>query len=81
MNKTNCPNCGAPITGPKCEYCDTIFIDEKKEAIAECCNHMCDCSGSLIIKMKELWSAEKTKELYEEAIKAMKKYSERKRFV
>lgn len=21
----NCPNCGAPITGPKCEYCGTIF--------------------------------------------------------
>lgn len=22
---TNCPNCGAPITGAKCEYCGTIF--------------------------------------------------------
>lgn len=22
---TNCPNCGAVITGPKCEYCDTRF--------------------------------------------------------
>lgn len=22
---TNCPNCGAPIVGPKCEYCDTVF--------------------------------------------------------
>ena len=21
---TNCPNCGAPITGPKCEYCGTV---------------------------------------------------------
>ena len=21
----NCPNCGAPITGSKCEYCGTIF--------------------------------------------------------
>lgn len=22
---TNCPNCGAPITGDACEYCETIF--------------------------------------------------------
>lgn len=21
----SCPNCGAPITGPKCEYCGTVF--------------------------------------------------------
>ncbi len=21
---TNCPNCGAPINGPKCEYCGTL---------------------------------------------------------
>lgn len=26
MSKTiNCPNCGAVITGSKCEYCGTIF--------------------------------------------------------
>ena len=24
---TNCPNCGAPITGLKCEYCGTQFFD------------------------------------------------------
>lgn len=23
--QTNCPNCGAVITGMKCEYCGTIF--------------------------------------------------------
>lgn len=27
MNKTNCPNCGMPIVGEKCEYCGTVFID------------------------------------------------------
>lgn len=27
MEKLNCPNCGAPITGDKCEYCGTIFYD------------------------------------------------------
>ena len=24
---TNCPNCGAPITKSKCEYCDAVFSD------------------------------------------------------
>ena len=24
---TNCPNCGAPITSWKCEYCETVFDD------------------------------------------------------
>ena len=24
---TNCPNCGAPITGHKCEYCGAIIFD------------------------------------------------------
>ena len=23
--QTNCHNCGAPIKGPKCEYCGTVF--------------------------------------------------------
>lgn len=23
---TNCPNCGAPITKSRCEYCDTVFV-------------------------------------------------------
>lgn len=26
-NVFNCPNCGMPITGEKCEYCGTVFID------------------------------------------------------
>ena len=21
----NCPNCGAPVTGDRCEYCGTVF--------------------------------------------------------
>lgn len=25
MDRTNCPNCGAPVTGPSCPYCDTRF--------------------------------------------------------
>ena len=25
FSTTNCPNCGAPITGLQCEYCGTMF--------------------------------------------------------
>ena len=28
---TNCPNCGAPITKSKCEYCGTTFDDDLEE--------------------------------------------------
>lgn len=24
-NKSNCPNCGAPITGTECPYCGSVF--------------------------------------------------------
>jgi len=27
MEKKNCPNCGQPINGEKCQYCGTVFID------------------------------------------------------
>lgn len=27
----NCPNCGAPITGPQCEYCGTTFEEVKRQ--------------------------------------------------
>lgn len=26
--KANCPNCGAPIKGGRCEYCGTKFVQE-----------------------------------------------------
>lgn len=31
----NCPNCGAVITGKKCEYCGTVFdsTEEKSDCI------------------------------------------------
>lgn len=28
---TNCPNCGAPLKGGKCEYCGTITNDVDSE--------------------------------------------------
>ena len=27
MHDTNCPNCGAPIRKPVCEYCGTMLSD------------------------------------------------------
>lgn len=30
---TNCPNCGAPIAGPFCEYCGTIFDSDYSQRI------------------------------------------------
>lgn len=30
---TNCPNCGAPITEPFCDYCGTIFDSDYSQRI------------------------------------------------
>lgn len=59
---TNCPNCGAPITGSKCEYCGTVFKDIQREIY------------SLQMDTKALASALRTQELFSEAIKAMGSY-------
>ena len=35
---TNCPNCGAPVTSDRCEYCNTVIYNEdnaKKEVLLE----------------------------------------------
>ena len=29
---SNCPNCGAPITGARCEYCGTVFYGTVSES-------------------------------------------------
>ena len=34
-DRTNCPNCGAPITGPFCEYCGTIFDSDYSQRISK----------------------------------------------
>ena len=69
---TNCPNCGAVITGPKCEYCDTIF-DIK-------------CTGytSTIEAVKELEKYNNllrqqivVKEMYDSAIRTVQKIREK----
>lgn len=30
MERTNCPNCGAPLTGCRCEYCGTVDTSAEK---------------------------------------------------
>lgn len=29
FSTTNCPNCGAPVIGRQCEYCETVFYAMK----------------------------------------------------
>ena len=43
---TNCPNCGAPITGSKCDYCGTVFQKNSSPGIPY--------NGELIKKKKIL---------------------------
>ena len=31
----NCPNCGAPISGSKCEYCGTIFSENRDDDLKD----------------------------------------------
>lgn len=42
---TNCPNCGAPVKGHKCEYCETIFTKGKDEEdeLTKMVSDYCDC--------------------------------------
>ena len=31
----NCPNCGAPINGSKCEYCGTTFSENRDDDLKD----------------------------------------------
>lgn len=62
-DSTNCPNCGAPITSWKCDYCDTVFDKDALEKIEK-----------LIFKMEQLQTSKQIKSLYEDAIKSIRKY-------
>lgn len=59
----NCPNCGAPITGPECEYCGTWFPELEQNTEIEA-------------KIKALADQEYIRWLYEDAIAAMRGYRE-----
>ena len=63
---TNCPNCGAPITGPECEYCGTWFPELERTTEAE-----------IKARTKTLADQEYIRWLYEDAISAMRSYANR----
>lgn len=31
----NCPNCGAPVSGFKCEYCGTVFYEKRDDDLSD----------------------------------------------
>lgn len=45
---TNCPNCGSPISGVKCEYCGTAFFDLVDITVGEKCIVRLRYGGSII---------------------------------
>lgn len=59
MRDTNCPNCGAPITGDHCEYCGTVFVDVQE----------------LIRENQVRENQVRLNELYMDTIKAMRNYT------
>lgn len=65
---TNCPNCGAPITGYRCEYCDTVFNISKGILLLE-------ENELLLAKTKHLHDVTTMQDLYESALQAMRRYA------
>lgn len=61
---TNCPNCGAQVTGPRCEYCETVFDtntpvhesieDDLDEMIRDYSKEMNELANDLAKKNKQL---------------------------
>lgn len=75
---TNCPNCGAPITGWRCEYCETVFDISETEKLKR--------ENDLVkAKTQCLHNSTMTENLYKEAIRAMRAYTnpatERNRYI
>lgn len=70
---TNCPNCGAPIASSQCEYCGTILYDHRRLEIEKA---MLELENEVLnLKTRYLHEQNVCRDLYEEAIKAMRSYS------
>ena len=81
---TNCPNCGAFITGSWCEYCETRFdinptlytpkknMDKMDRLIKECLELEDELCSK---KIRYLADTAALKDLYDSALNAMRKYS------
>lgn len=92
---TNCPNCGAPIVAPVCEYCGTVHrgframtpgimddgwditkIDQYLSYGAITPNEARELVGLSRIDESHLIGTYKVDQLYQQAIQAMRKYTE-----
>ena len=62
-SSNNCPNCGAPITSWKCDYCDTVFEKDGLER-----------AEKIRIQMEQLQTSKQIESIYEDAIKAIRNY-------
>lgn len=62
---TNCPNCGAVITGPKCEYCGTVFNPNPSQYVSVYKYEAENIRIDNLVKLNEL---------YDSALKAMRNY-------
>ena len=56
-----CPNCGAPLHGHKCEYCDTEFVQASNNGVIEMKLHLFD-------------EQRRINDLYKSTIKALRHY-------
>lgn len=65
-----CPNCGAPLHGHKCEYCDTEFIFTTKSELQDRYN-----AGLISAnEYRKLIGLSRMDELYSQAIQAFRHY-------
>lgn len=71
----NCPNCGAPITGPECEYCGTKHRGYRRE-VPGLMEDACSDFEIAKAKIQLLSDQNAVKRLYWEAIQAMRRYTE-----
>lgn len=67
---TNCPNCGAPIVASQCEYCGTMFPEYHSPSKAR---------TLLELETEFIKHQMAVMQLYEDAIRAMRSYSENMR--
>ena len=72
MRMTNCPNCGAVITGPQCEYCNTRF--DIKVVSYEPVARLKSENELINHKIRLLADTQALENLYAEALKAMRNY-------
>lgn len=59
----SCPNCGAPVKGEVCEYCDSVFSHTPVESIVK-----------IQTEIDALTFSERMTNIYNESILAMRRF-------